>query len=350
MRRIPRRSRSWRKALIRRATKTGCTTVLRRAQIVASASAGRSAMETAEGIGCVRSHVYVTLARFEKEGWLGLLDGRRKNGQRKADKFFHAAVADLLRQSPRDYGYLRFTWTRELLARVAEEQTGVRVSLVVMGRVLRALNARRGRPKPVVACTLSERQKRRRLAHIRELLATLPGNEVAVYEDEIDIHLNPKIGLDWMPAGVQRLVMTPGQNEKAYVAGTLDARDGSILWVGAVEKNSNLFIAMMEKLHSHHQSARLIHVILDNYGIHRSDATRQALASLPRIRLHFLPPYCPDHNRIERLWLDLHSSVTRNHKHSCLVDLCTDVAHFLNSCSPWNPVANHSRPPLRLAA
>jgi transposase len=30
--------------------------------------------------------------------------------------------------------------------------------------------------------------------------------------------------------------------------------------------------------------------------------------------LHFLPPYCPDDNRIERLWKDLHDNVTRNHK------------------------------------
>lgn len=32
-----------------------------------------------------------------------------------------------------------------------------------------------------------------------------------------------------------------------------------------------------------------------------------------KIQLHFLPPYCPDHNRIERIWKDLHDKVTRNH-------------------------------------
>jgi transposase len=33
-----------------------------------------------------------------------------------------------------------------------------------------------------------------------------------------------------------------------------------------------------------------------------------------RIVLHFLPPYCPDANRIERVWQDLHANVTRNHR------------------------------------
>ena len=30
--------------------------------------------------------------------------------------------------------------------------------------------------------------------------------------------------------------------------------------------------------------------------------------------MHFLPPYCPDANRIERVWQDLHANVTRNHR------------------------------------
>ena len=53
----------------------------------------------------------------------------------------------------------------------------------------------------------------------RSLVASLPRNEVAVYEDEVDVHLNPKIGLDWMGLGQQKEVMTPGQNEKRYLAG-----------------------------------------------------------------------------------------------------------------------------------
>ncbi|MBN2195989.1 MAG: winged helix-turn-helix domain-containing protein [Polyangiaceae bacterium] len=138
-------------------------------------------------------------------------------------------------------GYSRPTWTRALLLAVVQEKTGTRFSLTTMTRVLQRIGARRGRPKPVVKCPLSERQQRRRLAVIRLLIANLLADEVAVYEDEADIHLNPKIGSDWMPRGLQKEVVTPGKNQKAYLAGTLDARDGTVLWVGAEKKNSGLF-------------------------------------------------------------------------------------------------------------
>jgi len=303
--------------------------MLQRAQIVAAASTDKEASEIADLVGCARSHVYRTVDHYLAQGWEGLLDGRRHNGSRKADEAFCDTVKELVDQSPRDYGYVRPTWTRELLVVVAEEQTGVHVSVTVMGRVLRKIGARRGRPKPVVACPLSKRQRRRRVRKIEQLLANLPPGEVAVYEDEVDIHLNPKVGLDWMNRGTQKTLMTPGKNQKAYLAGALDARDGTLTWVGGVTKDSDLFIAMLEKLDRRYPQAKCIHVILDNYGIHKSHKTRSALQQMPRIVLHFLPPYCPDHNRIERVWLDLHANVTRNHKHTELAPLCVEVVQHL---------------------
>jgi hypothetical protein len=250
-------------------------------------------------------------------------------------------VANLLLKSPPDFGYPRPTWTRELLVAVAQQQTGTRVSVTVMSRVLSRLRARRGRPKPIVACPLSERHKRRRLSQIRSLIELLPPDEVVVYEDEADIHLNPKVGLDWMARGHQKLLLTPGINQKAYVAGALDTRTGRVTWVGAGKKNSGLFVTLLHKLYAVYSEARVIHVVLDNYGIHRSTETLVALRRLPRVKLHFLPPYCPDHNRIERLWEDLHANVTRNHKHRTLFSLCAAVAAWLDAVSPW-PSSKHT--------
>lgn len=59
-----------------------------------------------------------------------------------------------------------------------------------------------GRPKPTVCCPWSKRAKNERLRDIAMLLEHLRRNEVAVYEDEVDVHLNPKIGLDWMVQAV----------------------------------------------------------------------------------------------------------------------------------------------------
>ena len=266
---------------------------MQRVQIVALAVGGRSAKQIVELLGCARSHVYEVVGRFLKHGRVGLIDQRNGNGRRLADAAFDATVRELLRSSPQDFGYPRPTWTRELLIRVAEQRTGVRVSLSVMSRVLHRIGARRGRPKPVVKCRLSERQKRRRLSAIRKLIEQLPPDEVVVYEDEVDIHLNPKIGLDWMARGEQKQVVTPGNNEKAYIAGALDVRGGTVIWVGGTQKNSQLFIALLEQLRKRYPNARRIHVVLDNYGIHRSSATLVALNGLPGIELPLLAAVLP---------------------------------------------------------
>jgi hypothetical protein len=39
------------------------------------------------------------------------------------------------------------------------------------------------------------------LNRIQHLLATLPRWVFAFYADEVDVHLNPKVGLDWTASG-----------------------------------------------------------------------------------------------------------------------------------------------------
>jgi transposase len=342
MEKIPRKPRRWRRALLAwgRRLRDGAATF--RVLIVERATSGLAAKAIHQLLGCARSQVYRVLGRFLQSGRIGLLDRRGDNGRRIADPHFDAVVRQLVEGCPQDHGYSRPTWTRELLILVAYDKTGIRVSLTSMTRVLQRIRARRGRPKPAVECRLSARQKRRRLAKLQHLLKHLRPDEVAVYEDEADVHLNPKIGLDWMARGQQKQVLTPGQNEKAYIAGALDARDGTVLWVGDAKKTSSLFIAMLERLCQAYPNAKRIYVILDNYGIHSSSQTKLALRRLPTIHLHFLPPYCPDHNRIERLWQDLHANVTRNHRHTNLLDLCQAVAAWLDNASPW---PSSMRPP-----
>lgn len=48
-----------------------------------------------------------------------------------------------------------------------------------------------------------------------------------------------------------------------------------------------------------------------------------------RLELHFLPPYCPNENRIERIWLDLHANVMRNHRQKTLDGLLDRVHGYL---------------------
>jgi len=133
-----------------------------------------------------------------------------------------------------------------------------------------------------------------------------------------------------MNCGTQKEVLTPGQNRKRYLAGALNAETGELIVVEGERKNSDLFLKLLEKLKRKYADAKQIYVILDNYRIHSSKIVNAALAHhLSNITLEFLPPYCPNENRIERVWKDLHDEVTRNHRHPTLDGLIKDVRSFV---------------------
>jgi transposase len=291
---------------------------------------GRSAYRTAEVLGVHNTTVYRVAKRFRKHGEWALWDAREDNGTTKLDERFLAVLYEVVRATPQHYGWRRPTWTRELLIETMVRQTGVRIHVTTMSRALALVKARRGRPRPTVGCPWGKARKTRRLNAIAALVATLPRRHVAVYQDEVDIHLNPKIGLDWMGYGQQRDVPTPGVNVKRYLAGALDTRTGKLLWVEGERKTSALFIALLKRLLETYPEAPVIHVILDNYRIHDSKLVHAALAGFEgRIRLHFLPPYCPNDNKIERVWQDLHANVTRNHRCSHMTSLMAEVRYYL---------------------
>ena len=292
---------------------------------------GRSARETAAVLQVHNTTIYRALARFRAYGEAGLADGRADNGADKLDDRYLSQLYRVVRATPQDYGWRRPTWTRELLVETLARLTGVRVHVTTMSRALARIKARRGRPRPTVGCPWAKAAKTRRLNRIGQVLAGLPRRERAFYEDEVDIHLNPKIGLDWMVAGQQKEVRTPGKNQKRYLAGALDVRTGVVTWVEGARKTSYLFLDLLDRLRRDYPEARRLHLVLDNYRIHSSAIVQAALGGYlaGRIVLHFLPPYCPDDNRIERVWQDLHANVTRNHRCATMTALMAEVRYYL---------------------
>jgi hypothetical protein len=220
---------------------------------------------------------------------------------------------------------------RELLIKTLRRLTGVKIGLSTMSRALRLIGARRGRPKPTVHCPWPEAEKQACLQEIEHLVTHVPANEVVVYEDEVDIHLNPKIGADWMLRGQQKQVLTPGKNEKRYLAGAQETRTKELITVEGQRKDTALFVLLLWELTQRYPQAKRIHVVLDNYAIHTTKLVAESLATPlgRKLRLHFLPPYCPDDNRIERTWQDLHANVTRNHRCATMPQLMRNVRSYI---------------------
>lgn len=116
---------------------------------------------------------------------------------------FCTMLRELTKHSPGDFGYQRSRWSTELLAIKINEITvyqlhagTVRLWLHSAGLVWRR-----------AATTLRIRDP---------------------HKDEVDIHINPKIGADWQLCGQQKRVVTPGPNEKYYLAGALHSGTGKV--------------------------------------------------------------------------------------------------------------------------
>lgn len=289
---------------------------------------GLSRRGVARATGHAPSHVNATVARFREDGVQGLTERRGGNNRLPRRDEIMALLPRLTAGCPGDYGWNRSTWSVELIVLEVERQVGVKVSRPHMGRMLREAKCRRICPRPAIALTPPDADKQ--VDAMNAELARLPETDVVLYEDEIDIHLNPKSGPDWMPPGVRKELTTPGQNCKRYIAGAYDPSTGDLITTEAASKSSDLFIALLHALIVAFPEASTIHLVLDNYIIHKSKKTQAALAKLDgRVKLHFLPPYSPKHNPIERVWWDVHEHVTRNHRHPNMESLMGAVQSYL---------------------
>ena len=112
-------------------------------------------------VDCSVSTVNRVADRLREHSIEGLMDRREDNGDLKLDEVFLGQLREVVDQSPREFGYHRPTWTRELLVAVMRKLTGVRVHVGTMSRALRKIGARRGRPRPTVGCPWSKAAKTR---------------------------------------------------------------------------------------------------------------------------------------------------------------------------------------------
>lgn len=348
---IPRMSRPRRRELIRLGRRSGDPATALRFLMIAKLGTGASRQRVAAELGTAASTVIRAAQRFVRDGTDGLYDRRAANGRSKIGAAYREQLLVLLYLRPLDCGWRRPTWTRELLAMEMERRGFPAVAACTMGRTLAAIGASLKSPRPVLVCPWGSRRRQRCIVGLRRLVEGATPDEPVLYGDEVDIHLNPRLGHDWMPRGHQRWIVTPGKNQKAYLAGAFEPATGDLHWVGADRKNSALFCKLLWRLAARYRHSERIHLIVDNFGIHDSRETRRCLESLAgRVVLHFLPPYSPEHNRIERVWQDLHANVTRNHRCGSMRELMVEVNDFLRGYRRWRARKGAARHALRRAA
>jgi transposase len=234
-------------------------------------------------------------------------------------------------RTPAEFGFVRSRWTCEAVAIVLREDWRVAAGRETVRRHLRAAGLVWRRPRPVLGP--KDPAYAYKLGKIRRLLRELPDSEVAVFQDEVDINTNPKIGSMWMWRGHQAEVVTPGNNEKRYLAGSLNWRTGELILTEGKSgqgRNTELFLAHLDDLRRRLRRYRVIHVICDNAKPHQAKRVREYLAAHKgRVVVHYLPTYAPQTNPIERVWWHLHEEITRNHRAKNMEQLLDLVFEWL---------------------
>jgi hypothetical protein len=118
-------------------------------------------------------------------------------------------------------------------------------------------------------------------------------------------------------------VTTTGQHQQHYLAVALDLAAGTLLHCLGSPKTNALFRDWLALIESSSPAERdtLLGVGGDNDKIHKAKAVAQWLAVHPRVRLLFLPSYCPRANPLERAFGEVHDCCTRNHRRTRRPDL-----------------------------
>jgi transposase len=301
-------------------------------------AAGRTPSEVAAVLFCSRSSVY-RIVRAYQAGTLTFDETSEAATQQRRLRLLtpslKRSVYALLKTAPRACGWCRTRWSCTTLAVEVQLRRGIRVSAETMRHWLHELGWEWKRAK--VAAKDDDPQRVEKLARIRLAFEQLRAGATLFFADELDISLLPKVGYQWMPKGEQVAVMTPGTNEKRYLAGALELTTGTITPCVWYRKQTGLFLDLLATLDRTYPAPLFSHltVVADNAKIHHAAKVEQWLAAHPRFELLYLPTYCPRANPIERAFGDVHDKCTRNHTRKRIWHLVQDVKQHLRVNGPW---------------
>jgi transposase len=312
------------RAELRQLSRQAVGRVSERAHFVLLSDQGYSPPEIGALMGYDAATVRTWLAAYAQRGAAGLKDAPRR-GRPCKERLLTAIVQAQASQPPPNFGYLPGYWTLTLLLWHLANRFRIKVSVGTLRRALHRAEFRWKRPKLAPARRpdpLAEQKQ----AKLSEILADAAATIMA--SDECDLHLLPVLRAMWQRVGQQVRLITPGQNAKRGVFGTLNLRTGEWFYQLTDRKRSVEFIACLMALLTAYPTG-LIYVIVDNASIHTSRAVQKWLAEHTRLQLVYLPTYSGHQlNPVEKVWWDLKDCVAANRRFKCLSELDAVIQRY----------------------
>lgn len=137
-------------------------------------------------------------------------------------------------------------------------------------------------------------------------------DETIFFMDATHPTQSTKLSSGWIKKGSDKAVETTGSRTRLNLIGAINLNDIGSAHVARFDRvNSETIQSFLTQLRHNQHSNKPIHLILDGAAYHRAQAVKDKAKEL-NINLHYLPPYSPNLNPIERLWKVMNEHARNN--------------------------------------
>jgi transposase len=169
------------------------------------------------------------------------------------------------------------------------------------------------------------------------LLNGLESDESVVFADAVHPEYQSRPAHGWFPKDEKVAIKATSGRKRLNIHGAFDLETSRLTWVESERISAETTLSLLQKLEAAYPEKRGVHVFLDNARYHHAKMLQPWLERPDcRIRLHFLPPYAPHLNPIERLWGIMHEHITHNRHYPTFGEFVDAVIGFLRNTVPKN--------------
>jgi transposase len=292
-----------------------------RARIILGCAEGKPNKVVAQQVHVREQTVSKWRSRFLGKGLEGLLDEPRPGTPRKvSDAEVEKVLTMTLESQPRDATH----WSTRSMAR----QCGLSRSTV--SRIWRAFALQPHRSE-----TFKLSKDPLFIDKVRDIVGLYlnpPDRAMVLCVDE-------KSQIQALDRTQPMLPMRPGQAERrshdykrhgtTSLFAALDVKTGSILGECHRRHRSVEFRKFLDTIDAHVPDSLEVHLILDNYGTHKTAPIRNWLLKRPRFHVHFTPTSASWINMVERWFATLTEKQIRRGVHRSVRELETAIKNYL---------------------
>ena len=189
----------------------------------------------------------------------------------------------------------------------------------------------------VIPSKLNKEKQESFIAEYDKLLNSLADDEAVLFADAVHPSHAVRAAGCWAPKEVTLAIEQTSGRQHINIHGAINLDTGETRMIEVLTVDAVSTIKLLESIETLYPLLALIHVFLDNARYHHAKLVQEWLARPGcRIKLHFVPSYCPHLNPIERLWGLMHRNVTHNTCYATCRQFADATLGFLREKVPRN--------------